>query len=236
MLRSGFTGGYPVRETPSRSDTKNSVPGVTITFISRLAGVLAGLGLGWLALGQDPPPAGNTSMDALADARAVLTPCVMDRDGYWRGRLFANSVLDIDLAGAELACAGNARPDDRGLRLFFAGHPGRSASADQEGSHSRDEDRLLLVVGIPAGVEDLAGQEHSVSVTLIDEASKQFFHSPGERCFSHIDQVRELPGAAGSYRVDGELYCVGAIAAFGSNASVTIGDTAYSGRLVLDQE
>lgn len=186
-----------------------------------LAGLLVSLGLGYLALSQSlPPPAAAARLGAPPE----LVPCVMDRDGYWQGRLFGVAPMDVNWRGAELKCAGNARPNGRGLRLFFAGRPGAGA------------DRLLLVLGIATDIMTLAGREHPVSITVIDEASSQFFHSPGDRCFTRVLELSPLAAEAASYRVNGELYCVGAIAAVSGDAALTIGDTTYSGRLTLGDE
>ncbi len=48
----------------------------------------------------------------------------------------------------------------------------------------------------PPTSRTLAGREHPVSVTLIDEASSQFFHSPGDRCFTRVLELSALPGEA----------------------------------------
>jgi hypothetical protein len=197
----------------------NSAPGA----FTAVAGLAASLWLGYLALSLPLPAPVPQQARGLAPAPA-LDPCLMDRDGYWRGRIFGATTLEIDWAGAALGCAGNARPDGRGLRLFFAG--GRAAGAE----------RLLLVIGIESDLESLAGSEHPVSVTLVDEASDQFFHGAKERCFARIDEVAPLADAPRSYRVEGEVYCAGAIAAVNSRDSVTLGDTRFAGRLTLEAE
>lgn len=184
-----------------------------------LAGLLAAIGIGVLALGQRQP----VPM-AVPAVGARLAPCVMDRDGYWRGRISAAATLDVDWRGAALGCEGNARPGGGGLRLFFAGRPGST------------DDRLLFVIGIDAALADLAGREHPASVTLVDEASGLFFHSTAGRCVVRVDDVSPLPAAADSWRVDGELYCAGALGSVGGAASVTLGDTAWSGRVRLADE
>ncbi len=188
--------------------------------LATLAGLLTSLALGYLGLSQRLPPAAVGSTSAFPDP----APCLMDQEGYWEGRLFGSAPMDVNWRGAELQCAGNARPNGKGLRLFFAGKPGAG------------QDRVLLVLGFATDIAGLAGTEHPVSVTLIDEASSQFFHSPGDRCFARLRPLTVLGGETGSYRVDGELYCVGAIAAVSGDATLTIGDMRFSGRLTLGNE
>ena len=109
--------------------------------ISGLAGLVTSLWLGYLALSQELPAPAVQRTAALAPP-PPLEPCVMDRDGYWTGRVFGSEELDLDWRGNALTCAGNARPDGKGLRLFFAGFTAPGT------------DRLVLVLGIDAGIDD----------------------------------------------------------------------------------
>jgi hypothetical protein len=191
--------------------------------LSGLAGLVASAWLGYLALSQRlPAPPAATKNQRILAAAPVLPPCMPE--GYWKGQVFGSESLTIEWTGAAIDCAGNARPGGDGLRLFFAGHPTES------------EDRLVMVLGIAAPIGELAGREHPVSVTLIDEATSQFFHSPRDRCFTQIRQVTPLGGADDSYRVEGDLYCAGAIASVSGANSVTLGDMTFAGRLTLGGE
>lgn len=211
-----------LRVTQFRPMESSSVaPSSWFGTISGIAGLIASLWLGYVALSQDPPPPAVQRTAAALGPPPAIEPCVMDRDGYWRGRVFGSEELDIDWRGNALTCAGNARPDGKGLRLFFAGLTG-------EGT-----DRLVLVLGIEAGIDGLAGRELPVSLTLIDEASSQFFHA-ADRCFTFVRDVAPL-AVAGSYRVEGDLYCAGAVPALSGTGSVTLGDIAYAGRITLDR-
>lgn len=201
----------------NRSEPGPAEPSSTLATLLALA---AALGLGYLALSQRLP----APLPQGLGATPRFAPCVMDRDGYWQGRLFGAGALTVDWRGAELECAGNARPNGRGLRLFFAGRP------DAEG------ERLLLVLGMAADIATLAGRELPADVTLVDEATSEFFHGGGDRCFARIGEVQPLPGKADAWRVDGELYCTGAIAAVGGELSVTLADVRFSGRLELGPE
>ncbi len=191
--------------------------------LSSAAGLAVSLGLGWLALSQRLPEPPQTASDK-SDSLPALAPCVMPRDGFWKGRIVGSESLDLDWSGAALSCAGIERPDGQGLRLFFAGHP------------HPGNDQLRFALGITASLADLAGREHVANLTVIDEASSQFFHSPGGRCFTYVSDVAPLDGAPGTYRVEGELYCAGAIPSVSGLSSVTLGDIAYAGRLTLDAE
>jgi hypothetical protein len=190
-----------------------------LTTLATWVGLAAAVTLGWLALSRElpePPAVPDATGGGLAEA-PVLEPCLVAGEGYWLGRLVATRTVDIDWRGASLECAGNARPGDRGLRLFFAGRPDGGA------------ERLLLIIGISAGVDELAGREHGASVTLVDEATSSFFRSRDGSCFTRVHAVTSATD--GDYRVEGDLYCASALAAVGGEGSVSLGDTAYAGRL-----
>ncbi len=187
------------------------------------AGIATSLTLGYAALSlQLPPPAGAQVVDAGMPAPALLQTCAANPAGYWRGSITGSATLELDWQGAGLACAGGARPDGRGLRLFFAGHPGGGG------------ERLVIVLGIAATVAELAGREWPVSVTVIDEASSSFFHSIAGRCFTRVTEVTALDRQGRAFRVAGELYCAGALGAVNGEHAVQLGDSRYAGHLDLE--
>ncbi len=201
--------------------TPSADPSPALSAAAGVAGLAASLWLGYLALSQELPAPAAAPARGLGAAPG-LEDCRMDRDGYWKGRIFGATTLEVNWSGAALACAGNARPDGRGLRLFLAGRLGEGP------------DRLMLVLGISAGIAGLAPGEYPASVTLVDEASSQFFHGPSDRCFTRIREVTPLPDAPGSYRIEGDLYCAGAIASVSGQHSVTLGEMSFAGRLTPD--
>lgn len=154
----------------------------------------------------------------------VLPPCELPGGGYLAGELFGDLARQVDWSGAGLRCDGMRRPGDRGLRLMFlpAGDPAP----------------VLVVLGFDAAPGSLAGREVPANLTLVDQGAGRFFSSGGdERCFLRADEVTEMPAAAGrQYRVAGEFYCVGALAALGGDGHVTPGIFRFAGRLSLDQD
>jgi hypothetical protein len=177
--------------------------------------------LSYLVWSQEPTAVKRADSQSLA-APPQLGPCLMDREGYLVGQMFGAIPLHMDWQGTSLSCDGNARPSDRGLRLFFAGTPGGEA------------ERLVLVLGIDSTLDVLAGAEHNVNFTLIDEGRSRFYNSGKDRCWTRVHDLVPLTGdAANSYRVDGQLYCAGAIPSLSDQGSVTLGSVSYSGRLTL---
>lgn len=210
---------------PAPMTTPDSRQPAWLEWLATLAGIGVTLLLGWLVLGLQLPAPPARDAGSLSLPQAVgLDACLVDPAGYWRGRVSGSASLDLDWHGDGLACAGDARPGDRGLRLFFAGQL-------PDGKH-----RLLIVLGIAGQARALAGHEWPTSLTIIDEASSSFFHGAEGRCFTRISELRPLPAAAGSsFRIAGMLYCAGAIAAVNGEHAITVGDSHFAGRLDLPE-
>ena len=153
-----------------------------------------------------------------------LQSCTMLEDGYLVGRRYGAVQADIDRRGRALRCDGMLRPDGAGMRLLFA--------ADEPGM------ALLFVIGIDGRPDDAPGRELAVNLTIVDEARDRFFNSGlGERCWAQLGDVRLL-GRAGrrEYRIAGELYCAGALAAVNGPGSVTPAEFRFAGRLSVADE
>lgn len=189
------------------------------------AGLLGGSGVlvtGGLALLQalpqappDPAPGGPESAQA----------CAIGPAGYLRGRFFGALSLTADWSGPSLACDGMQRPDGKGIRLFFAG--------DQP-----DGGRVSLLIGLDGRAADLVGAERPANVTVIDEREDRFFSSSGPgRCWASIGSVTPVEpsdGRAAGSRIDGLVYCVGALPSVGDRSSLTLGDVQFSGWVAAD--
>lgn len=182
--------------------------------------VAVALLLGLKTFGAELPAAdGTQAQDTLFPPARSLSSCELHPAAYWRGTIRGAASFDLDWKGENLACAGSPRPGGHGLRLFFSGTVPDSGQ------------KLLIVVGIGAPLEELAGGEWPASVTLIEEASSTFFHAAEGRCFTRIDEASALSGGGESLRVSGVLYCAGALAAVNANHTITLGDSHFAGRL-----
>ena len=118
------------------------------------------------------------------------------------------------------------RPNGEGVRLFFArAQPGG--------------DRVSVLIGIDGRPEDLVGPERSANVTVIDEKAGRFFSAGGPgRCWASINSVTVLPRSSGGhtgYRIDGLVYCVGALPSIGDRSSLTLSDLRFAGRVSSDE-
>lgn len=191
-----------------------------------LAAVVVAL-LGYLAVRTPEPARLSAGITAAPATAAVLGPCAMDRPGLLHGQIFGSLSLVMDWQGPDLRCAGGPRPANKGLRLYFAGKPPGGSE-------------VVLVLGIDGDIASLAGSERAVGITLNDEGTHRFFHADAGRCFTRVSEVQPLPGQAGqagrNFRIDGVAWCVGALPSVSDNASITLGDLHYSGRLSVDAD
>jgi len=198
----------------------------TVTPLGRAAGLLGAAGvllIGTVALLQSLPPATREAKPSPADASR---PCTLRPDGFLRGRFFGALSLTPDWSGADLFCDGMPRPDGDGVRLFFA--------REQPGGG-----RVSVLIGIDGRTEDLVGAERPANVTVIDERSGRFFSSGRSgRCWATINSVTDLPrardGHAG-HRIDGLVYCVGALPSVGDRSSLTLSELRFAGRVTTDE-
>lgn len=192
--------------------------------LTRLAGLLGAAGVlvtGALALTQSLPPKPQIK----AAAGAVRQPCALYPDGFFRGHFFGALDLAADWTGTGLTCDGMQRPDGQGVRLYFAGD-------------RPDGARIGVLIGLEGRQEDLMGAEKPANLTIIDERDGRFFSTAGQdRCWASIAAVAPVASSSGhpaGYRVDGLVYCVGALPSVGDRASLTLGDLHFAGWVAAD--
>ena len=171
--------------------------------------------IGWIILNIEPE-----KMAGAGDfAPRAMVPCVMDRDGYLRGRLYGSVDKVLDWRGTAMLCDGMSRPEGQGIRLVFA----EQNNPEQPG--------LVLVIGLADAVLGQSSKELEANVTLIDQNSGQFYSTQDKpRCWTQFSQQLQLRGTSvETWRLDGELYCASALAALTGAGSVTLGDIIFSG-------
>ena len=171
--------------------------------------------IGWLILDIEPGKFAATN----DFAPRVMTPCVMDKDGYMRGRLYGSIEKALDWRGAAMLCDGMLRPEGEGIRLVFA----EQTNPEQPG--------LVFVIGLADAVLGDSSKELEANVTVIDQNSGQFYSTQDEpRCWTRFSQQQQLRGTSSeTWRLDGELYCASALAALTGAGSVTLADITFSG-------
>ena len=185
--------------------------------------VVLALSVGGCARHAPSAHAAPAAPAAPAAQHAVASGCLPTHDGYLRVRMRGAHNLDIDWRDAELQCDGGPRPNQRGIRLTFAG------PALREGH------RLRFVFGI-AGVKG-AERSHGVpaNVTVIFEGESKLYSTRGEdKCT--IDQLTQTPigvaSATQTLRVAGRGFCVGPAAAVDGGDGLLLSRFDFAGTMV----
>jgi hypothetical protein len=192
--------------------------------MSRAAGFFGACGvllIGLLAFRLSLPPVATMASRTGGEKACSLRP-----DGYLRGRFFGAVDLSADWSGNRLLCDGMHKPDGQGVRLYFAGE-------------QPDGGRISVVIGIDGHPDGLVGAERAANVTVIDEREGRFFSTGGAgRCWAIISSVTDLARSRdypSGHRIDGTLYCLGALPSIGDRTSLTLGDLSFAGRVSVDE-
>ncbi len=160
------------------------------------------------------PPTTQTSPRATASTSAAApesappgsadagdsSPCLAGGEGFLRARLSGPVTAELDWKNARLACSGSVRPDGSGIRLKFS-QTGPGASP------------WVLVFGISGVREGQPAKALPTNLTLIREATGEFFGTQGEdKCT--VDELRQTaltegPRLLRTYRVTARGFCIG---------------------------
>jgi hypothetical protein len=138
-------------------------------------------------------------------------------DGALGGRLYGAVEADLNWQPGDLSCEGMPRPHGEGARLRFSGFAG--------------ELELAIIIAMPTLERGVAMQGVPSNVTIIEEGLGRFFSAADlETCWTDIESDSPV-GDNGVYRVEGVLYCIAPLAEIGGNASVTLDELEFVGRL-----
>jgi hypothetical protein len=161
---------------------------------------------------------------APAAASAAGTGCLPTHDGYLRARLRGAQNLDIDWQDRELQCDGGPRPDQRGVRLTFAG------PALPGGQH------LRFVFGIAGAPQTGSARDLPVNVTVIFEGESKIYSTRGEdKCT--VDELSETPLQSSSgqrLRISGRGFCVAPAAAADGGAGILLSRFDFAGSVLYE--
>ena len=168
----------------------------------------------WLALAAGL--AACTAPDAPV-ARAAGPGCVDDGSGFVEAELYGGVAAELDWRNRDTACTGMPRPDGGGARLRFAGR-------------TDDERDLVLIVGVSELERGQTGNGFAANVTIIDETTSRFYSNGGApNCWSDIFRQADLD--ANRSRIDGVVYCSGALAGLSADESIRLRDLRFRGQI-----
>ncbi|MGB5738133.1 MAG: hypothetical protein WBM54_02200, partial [Woeseia sp.] len=91
---------------------------------------------------------------------------------------------------------------------------------------------LAFIVALPELQAGVTGRELRATVTLIEEDSGRFFsNAEQDTCWADITSQQALDESSLSYAIAGIVYCVSPLPELNSNASITIRDLQFAGRV-----
>jgi hypothetical protein len=213
------------RALPSRIVTKAPLPAQKPFVLEPI--VLLGLlalpllaGCGRHATAVAPAPSSTKQ----AGAAPVVAGCLPTHNGYLRGRLRGAENLDIDWRDAELQCDGGPRPEQRGIRLTFAG-------PELPGGH-----HLRFVFGIADAPPSGHARDLPANVTILFEGEPRLYSTRGEdKCT--IDELiaAQIPASSPKrLRVSARGFCVGPAAAVGGGTGLLLSRFDFAGSVLYE--
>lgn len=179
------------------------------------AGSIIGLAALALATACDSGPV--TGTDAPSAPARNAPGCAPD--AFLESRLYGAFEVDIGWRGTALDCEGMRRPDGAGARLRFAG--------ELAGGH-----RVTIIIALPGLQPGTTADELASNVTLIEEGSGRFYSTTGlDNCWTDVVRQSPLGGSSEIYVVAGTLYCISPLGEVNGDASVSLPELRFSGRL-----
>ncbi len=138
------------------------------------------------------------------------------------GRIYGAVSVDLDWRAAAMSCEGMPRPHGEGARLRFSGRAGDSG--------------LAFIIAMPSLERGVPMRGVPSNVTVIEEGAGRFFSAADlETCWTDIE-MGGAPVEDAVYRVEGVLYCIAPLAEIGGDASVTLDELEFVGRLAWPTE
>ncbi|MGC1459365.1 MAG: hypothetical protein WA825_13910 [Steroidobacteraceae bacterium] len=171
-----------------------------------------------------PNPGAGASQDLDPNLVRKITPgqsaCLGDGTGYVRARIRGALNMDLRWKDAQLACAGDARPDGSGLRVSFAG-PGPGGKV------------LRLVFGISSAHEGKPGRELPTNLTVLLDGGRIFATQGDDKCTMDQLSQRPLPATPGlrAWRIEARGFCVTPANALDGKGRIFVSRFDFAGRL-----
>jgi hypothetical protein len=144
-----------------------------------------------------------------------------------RARLTGSIKAELNWNNVDTECSGATRPKG-GVRMRF--------------SHAfgKDDQRLVLVFGIPALREGVDAKALPVNVTLIREGAGQFFGTQGDdKCLIdslHQEALAGIPKRNRRYRITASGFCTQPARAIAGDGSILITRFDFAGRVDYSEE
>jgi hypothetical protein len=148
-------------------------------------------------------------------APTELTDSGCGENGALQTALFGSLETSVSWTGSEMQCENMLRPDNKGIRLRFAG--------DIEG------ERLALIIAIPGLTRGETAGEIPSNVTTTVEGSGRFFSTPSlESCWTDVRSQTPVSDAENTFVLSATLYCVAPLGEINGDAAVYIPELTFT--------
>lgn len=155
---------------------------------------------------------------------ALSSAGAADADNGWQCLPGGGGRLQMDLSGDFEAaldwgnegtrCDGGPRPEGDALRLMF----------------SRDDDALLIVIGVTGLARGATGTGLLANVTVVRQGLGLFYGTLGaDACIVAVDVNKPEDSLADAWRVSGRGRCAAGIEAIGRDAEIRIAPFEFTG-------
>lgn len=167
------------------------------------------------------------SAPVLASALALFAPanpaalaaepggsCLPGEGGHLRMEVSGDFDAALDWPNEGTHCDGGPRPAGDALRLMF----------------SREDDGLLVVIGITGLQRGQTGAGLLANITLVRQGLGRFYGTLGaDACVVAVAENTPVDGLADAWRVRGQGYCAAAIEAIAREGEIRVAPFEFSG-------
>jgi hypothetical protein len=155
---------------------------------------------------------------ALASAMTLAAgpgwECLPGGDGRLQMGISGDFEAKVDWGNEGTRCEGGPRPAGDALRLMF----------------SRDDDGLLVVIGITGLARGATGEGLLANVTVVRQGLGRFYGTLGaDACVVEVEENSPVAGLADAWRVSGQGYCAAGIEAIAREGEIRIAPFAFTG-------
>lgn len=152
--------------------------------------------------------------NAAAPAADAGSECLPGSDGRLQMEISGDFEATLDWANEGTRCDGGPRPAGDALRLMF----------------SREDDGLLVVIGITGLQRGQTGEGLLANVTLVRQGLGRFYGTLGaDACVVVVAENSPVDGLADAWRVRGQGYCAASIEAIARDGEIRIAPFEFTG-------
>lgn len=140
--------------------------------------------------------------------------CLPGGEAGLQMRITGDFETEVRWGNTGTRCDGGPRPEGDALRLMF----------------SREEDALLIVLGITGLERAATGAGLLANVTVVRQGLGQFYGTLGaDACVVSVEENAAIPGMTGAYRVSGRGRCESPIEAIHRDGHIRIAPFEFTG-------